>query len=185
MTGRSSTGTDWSAHGIGAIVSAIDLVVVVVLVLTKMRGQELQPRTRLLGPLIIIVAGIATMVPQAPENLELHAIDYIVGTLDVALSVILGAIRGFTVRIYRRDQTWWYRYGPATVTLWAVSIVLRVVLMIFGAHHGAISLITNSDLLAMLGLTLLIQNVTVLARTIRLSRPCRTDTEATKRDRLC
>ncbi|HEX3921428.1 MAG TPA: hypothetical protein VHY31_04005 [Streptosporangiaceae bacterium] len=90
-----------------------------------------------------------------------------VGSIDLLDSLIVGTIRGFTVCLYQRDGAPWYRYGPATVGLWLLSILIRVGLAVLGSVHHASPLTEGSDLLFVLGLALLSQNVVVAWRHAR------------------
>lgn len=109
--------------------------------------------------------GQRPMERTAPElHSTLHRIDYLIGGIDLLDSLIVGTIRGFTVRLYQRDGAPWYRYGPATIALWLLSILIRVGLAILGSAHHASPLTEGSDLLFMLGLALLCQNVVVARR---------------------
>jgi hypothetical protein len=163
-----------STSGSASLVSiAVTLVILLLLLAKRVRGQELLPRKLIILPFIVLVLGVGAVVPQlavsksAPirfHDVHFHEIDYLVLAADLALSVIIGAIRGFTVQIYPKDGTISYRYRPVTVLLWFLSIALRAVLGIIGAHHGALPLVTSGIVLFMFGLTLLVQNIVVVAR---------------------
>lgn len=165
-----------SAAGPSSVVSVVVTLVILLLVLvSRVRGRELLTRRLFVGPLIILLLGAASVIPQLSASksapVHLHGIDYLVLGTDLALSVVIGSIRGFTVLIYPKDGTTWYRYGPVTVLLWFLSIALRIALGIIGAHHGAQPLATSGVVLFMFGLTLLIQNGIVAARAARSLAP--------------
>lgn len=143
--------------------AVVDLAIIVLLLVTRARGRPLQPARLLAGPLILIAIGIGSSAPEL-HSATLHGIDYLIGGLDVLDSLIVGTIRGFTVRLYQRDGAPWYRYGPATIALWLLSILIRVGLAILGSAHHASPLAEGGDLLFMLGLALLCQNVVVVRR---------------------
>jgi hypothetical protein len=115
------------------------------------------------GPLVLVAIGIGSSASEL-HTTTLHGIDYLIGSIDLLDSLIVGTIRGFTVRLYQRDGAAWYRYRPATVALWLLSILIRVGLAILGSAHHASPLTEGSDLLFMLGLALLCQNVVVAWR---------------------
>ena len=143
--------------------AAVDLAIIVLLLVTRARGRPLQPARLLAGPLILIAIGIGSSAPELHSTTP-HGIDYLIGGIDVLDSLIVGTIRGFTVRLYQRDGAPWYRYGPATIALWLLSILIRVGLAILGSAHHATPLAEGGDLLFMLGLALLCQNVVVVRR---------------------
>ncbi|MFI6600172.1 hypothetical protein ACIBHX_28345 [Nonomuraea sp. NPDC050536] len=150
--------------GAGQLPVIIGVVAVLVLVVTRMSGKQLRPGRLLILPIVLAVVGLAPVVPQLLAGVELHGIDYQVIAVDLTLSIGLGGVRGFTVQIYAKDATNWYRYGPVTVALWCLSIALRFAVGRYGAGHAATTLATSAGVIFMLGLTLLIQNVIVIAR---------------------
>lgn len=147
---------------------AATLVILLVILAKRVRGQRLQPHKLIILPLVPMILGVGEAIPLlvVPRLgiISLHGTDYVVLAVDLALSIAIGSVRGFTVRIYPQDGVTWYRYGPITVLLWCLSIALRVTLGIYGSQHGAIPLVTSDSVLVMLGLTLLIQNLIVIAR---------------------
>jgi hypothetical protein len=147
------------------IPAAVDLGIILLLLVTRVRGRRLEPARLLAGPLVLIAIGVGSSAPEL--HTTLHGIDYLIGSIDLLDSLIVGTIRGFTVRLYQRDGAPWYRYGPATVGLWLLSILIRVGLAILGSAHHASPLTEGSDLLFMLGLALLSQNVVVAWRHAR------------------
>jgi hypothetical protein len=150
--------------GAGRLPVLMGTAVVVLLVLAGIRGRELRPRKLFIVPGVVVLLGIAALLPQLSGRITPHGIDAVLAVVDLALSVGLGAVRGRTVRIYLAAGTPWYRYGPVTVLLWGLSISLRFGLGVYGAHHGASPLVTSAGILLMLGLTLLAQNAIVFAR---------------------
>jgi hypothetical protein len=148
----------------GPLPMVIGTAVVVLIVLTGIRGRELRPRKLFVLPGIVVLLGIAAILPQFAGRVTLHGIDAVLAIVDLALSVGLGAVRGRTVRIYLAEGVPRYRYGPVTVLLWGLSITLRFALAAYGARHGASPLVTSASVILMLGLTLLTQNTIVFAR---------------------
>lgn len=147
----------------GLVSVLVTLAILLLILVRRVRGQELRPQRLFVLPFLPVLLGVGAVAPQI-GLVHLHGIDYTVLAADLALSVVIGAIRGRTVLIYQHAGTTWYRYGPLTVALWFLSIVLRVALGIYGAHHGATQLATSDVVLLMFGLTLLVQNAIVWAR---------------------
>jgi hypothetical protein len=158
-----ATGAADGGSGAGLAPVIIGTVVLVGIVASRIRGRALRPRRLLIVPLILLVLGAIPVALQL-GTVALQGIDYLIAGLDLALSVGLGAARGFTVRIYSHEATTWYRYGPATVLLWCLSIVLRFALGITGSHHGATTLTTSATVILFLGLTLAVQNTIIRTR---------------------
>jgi len=142
---------------------AVTLVIIVLLVVTRVRGRRLEPARLLTADLILIAVGIGGAVPVL-HSTTLHGIDWLIGSADLLDSLVIGTARGFTVRLYQRDGAHCYRYGPATVALWILSILIRIALAAAASARHASPLIAGGDLLFMLGLALLCQNLVVIRR---------------------
>ena len=164
----SLAGTASQSNTLTSVMSAVvTLAIIGVLIATRVHGRRLHPARLLVGPLVLMAVGVGSVIGSSasrPHAATLHGIDYLIGSLDLLDSLIVGTIRGFTVRLYQRDGEAWYRYGPATVALWAVSILIRVGLAVLGSAHHAAPLTGGNDLLFMLGLALLCQNAVVVRR---------------------
>ncbi|UUT34315.1 hypothetical protein [Microbacterium elymi] len=145
----------------------LGLAVVVVVVLTRLRARPIRPRLVIL-PIVLIVAGIAVLLPAVMATSAFHLVDALVLTIDVALSVGLGWVRGASVQLHAADDAVWSRYTVVTVALWAVSIVLRFALGLVGDNFGAAAVVTTGPVLFFLGVTLLVQNIVVRRRASRL-----------------
>jgi hypothetical protein len=155
-----------ASHGntLSIVISpAVTLAIILLLVVTRVRGRRLEPVRLLVADLILIAVGIGESVPVL-HNSSLHGTDYLIGGIDLLDSLIIGTIRGFTVRLYQRDGAPWYRYGAATVALWALSILIRIALATVASARHASPLIAGGDLLFMLGLALLGQNLVIARR---------------------
>ncbi|HEX4225373.1 MAG TPA: hypothetical protein VHZ97_23620 [Pseudonocardiaceae bacterium] len=152
--------------GPGALPVVVGLAVIVLLVITRTRGQQVRAARLLILPVIVLVAGGAAMLPSLSH---LRPVDVVIIVIDVLLSLGLGFARGVSVLIYPQDGATWYRYGTVTVVLWAVSIALRFVLGFVGVHVGGSQLVTSSSVLFMLGLSLITQNIVALVRSRQVS----------------
>ena len=167
LAGPTSAAAAGGADAAATPTVAITLVILLLIVAKRVRGQRLRPHKLIILPLIPMLMGAGEAISLFADPrlgpIRLHGIDYLVLAVDLALSIAIGSVRGFTVRVYPKDGVTWYRYGPMTVLLWCLSITLRIALGIYGSHRGATPLVTSDSVLVMLGLTLLIQNVIVLA----------------------
>ena len=141
----------------------IGLAVIVLLVITRTRGQRVSPPRLVILPVVVLVIGVAAALPSVSGS-ALRPVDVVIIVVDVALSLVLGFARGRSVLVYPNEGAAWYRYGTVTVVLWAVSIALRFTLGDVGAHFGGNRLVTSASVLFMLGVSLITQNVLVLLR---------------------
>lgn len=148
----------------------LPLVIMLLLVIVRIRLRVLRPWRMVIGPVILIVLGCAVTVPVLAHGALTGRLDVVVVAADVALSLGLGVIRGATVLIGTRDDKVAVRYGAATVALWVASILARGGFGAFAHAHGASAWASSDDVLAMLGVSLLVQNVLVIHRARARSR---------------
>ena len=144
----------------------LSLAILAVLIARNLVGRKFHAARLFIMPLVVGLLGIAAIAPLISDTTP-HAVDYIVGGLGLLDSLIIGGIRGFTVKLYKQDGILYYRYTPITVVLWCVSIGIRAVLSVAASMHGATLLIQSADVLLMLALSVLVQNIFVLLRVRR------------------
>jgi hypothetical protein len=145
----------------------LGLGIVVVVVLSRLRARPVRSRAVVL-PCVLIVVGLAMVIPVAAATPRLHPVDVVVVACDVVLSVTLGLARGASVRTWAENRVAWSRYTWVTVRLWAMSIVIRFALGVAGQHFGAAAVVTSGPILFFLGVTVLVQNLFVRNRASRL-----------------
>jgi hypothetical protein len=172
MTTQFAAAAASQGNTLGSAISPLGTLAIILLLLgTRVRGRPLQPARLLAGDLILVAIGIGSSVPGL-HAAALHGTDYLIGGVDLLDSLVVGTIRGCTVRLYQRDGAAWYRYGRATVALWIASILIRAALAVLASARHAAPLVAGDDLLFMLGLALLCQNLVVARRSItRSARP--------------
>ncbi|MGH3447373.1 MAG: hypothetical protein ACRDP4_07095 [Nocardioidaceae bacterium] len=144
----------------------LPLGIIVLLVILRVRGRVLRPRRMVVLPAALLVVGCAATTPVLVHSNPVDSgVDAVVLAADVALSVVLGAVRGATVLIENHEvNTVVVRYGVATVALWLASILARGELSVVAHAHGASAWVSGDDVLAMLGVSLLVQNLLVIWR---------------------
>lgn len=126
------------------------------LLLRRLMGEPAQAKRMLVLPAVLSVIGLADLsgsgVVKSPASLAfLFA--------SAAIGVVLGALRGVSVRISRRDDVAIVGYTAVTVVLWLVNIGARFAL---GALHPG-----DDGLLLTLGLGILAEGLVVLYRALR------------------
>jgi hypothetical protein len=88
-----------------------------------------------------------------------------------AVSVVLGVVRGSTVRLSDRDGTLTQKYSMLTVGLWLGTIALRLGLDTVASHSlGVAAAVTGTSILMMFGLSLLGESAMVAWRAGLLGR---------------
>jgi hypothetical protein len=126
-------------------------------------GEPAQAQRMLILPIVLSLIGLSDVSGQVKTPLSLL---FLVAT--AAISVVLGALRGASVRISQRDGLAFLRYTGVTVVLWLVSLVIT-----FGANlaRGAIDPkdagAVGNRLLLTLGLGILAEGLVVLYRALR------------------
>jgi len=147
------------------------LIVVAVLGLVISRRFRPQPvrgdarRWRL--PLILVAIGLYSVVELTkgshPVKLDGDDIGYLV--LGGLLSLVLGAVRGLTIRIYNEGGVLLQRYAPATAALWVATILVRLGLDVAAPSFGVAKAVAGASIMFMFGISLLGEAVAVTART--------------------
>jgi hypothetical protein len=150
----------------GIVEIVIIIAVVVYMLISRMMGQPAQAKRMLLLPAILTVVGVTQLsgVNSATSVLFLVA--------TAAISVVLGAARGFSVRISLRDGVAFVRYTGLTVALWVLNIAVK-----FGANFALGAIVgkaaggASNSIMVTIGLGLLVEGLVVLYRAMRADHP--------------
>ncbi|GAA3366117.1 MULTISPECIES: DUF1453 domain-containing protein [Saccharopolyspora] len=141
----------------------IEIILIVALIgyvlVRRFTGEPVEGKRMLLVPAVIAVVGAVNLreVPHSPA-----AIGMLVAT--AVISVVLGVLRGFSVRIYERDGHAMMRYTWVTAVLWVVNIAVKLG---SGLLAGAVGLHAGGGITFSLGLTVLAEGVAILAKGVR------------------
>jgi hypothetical protein len=151
----------------GPVEVVLIIAAIAYVLISRMMGQPAQAKRMLLLPAVLALIGLANISDGLTSA---TAVVFLIAT--AAISVLLGAARGATVRISLRNGTAFVRYTGWTVLLWLVNIAVK-----FGANLalGAIDAkaadgVSNS-LLFTLGLGMLVEGLVVLYRALRADHP--------------
>ncbi|MGV9293180.1 DUF1453 domain-containing protein [Amycolatopsis sp. NPDC003676] len=133
------------------------------LMVRRLIGEPAQAKQMLILPAVLSVVGLSTLSGEVKTPASMV---FLVGT--AAISVVLGVLRGMSVRISRRDGTAFVRYTAVTVALWVANIVVKigvnVALDAFAPQDaGGVS---NSMMLT-IGVGILAEGLVVLYRALR------------------
>lgn len=134
----------------------------------KLREQPVKTdaqRWRL--PLILTAIGAYETVSLThgahPVKFDGADIAYLV--LAGAVSVVLGLVRGSTVRIHDRGGMLTQQYTALTVVLWLATIGIRLGMDLVASHSfGVAAAVAGSSILMMFGLSLLGESAAVALR---------------------
>ena len=119
--------------------TAILIAAAVLLIIARQfQTREVTGRSLVVIPLVLIGLGTLQLVSAPPSG----ALVLGVLALDAGAGIVLGALRGRSIRVWRASDGTWLRKGTtATALLWAVSIAARVAIValarILGVHDAA------------------------------------------------
>lgn len=150
-------------------------VAIVAAVLVLVIGKRFTPRPvrgdgrqwRL--PVILAALGISNLAALAHQTppVALTGTDTAFLVAGGLISLVLGAMRGFTVRIYSDGAQLMQRYSVITAGLWIATIALRIGMDLAAPSLGVAKAAASASLLLMFGLSLLGESLAVTARTAR------------------
>jgi hypothetical protein len=147
--------------------SSIEIVLIVAAVgyvlVRRMLGEPAEGRRMLLLPAVLAVIGLSDAQGTLNNPVQLGFL-----VVTVAISVLLGALRGVSIHVSDRDGIVFVRYTVLTIVLWAINLAVK-----FGANF-VLDMVDHADaatlgntLLLTLGIGMLVEGVTVLGRAMR------------------
>ncbi|MGQ4514395.1 hypothetical protein [Streptomyces sp. DW26H14] len=140
------------------IVAAVGYVLV-----RRMMGEPAQAKRMLILPAVLCVIGLSDVSGEVTTSMSLL---FLVAT--AAISVVLGMLRGASVRISQRDGLAFVRYTGVTVLLWVLNLAVKL-----GANFALGALDpkdaggVGDSLMLSLGLGILAEGLVVLYRALR------------------
>lgn len=148
----------------------IEIVLIVAAVaymlVRRVAGEPAEARRMLVLPGVLTVVGLKDL----HGHLSTASVVFLVAMTGI--SVLIGACRGLSVRLLDRDGIVVIRYTAVTLVLWLVNIAIKFggnALLKAVAPHDAAPL--GNSLLLTLGAGMLVEGLTVLARTLRSGTP--------------
>jgi len=130
-------------------------------------GRYVPARRSLALPLILVVVGLGQAAHVPWTTLAVVAV---VG--DVALTAVLGIVRGYAIRLTVRDGYLFQRGGWLSVGLWVATIAARLAVTLPFAHTSAGPALA-ATLTATFGVSLAAQYLVFNARVAADGRPVR------------
>jgi hypothetical protein len=91
--------------------------------------------------------------------------------LEAVIAVVLGLVRGSTIKIFVRNGHLWQKYTWATVGLWLGSILLRLGMTGGAVLLGADRTVMKTAVILMLGLTFAGEGAVIALRARALGAP--------------
>lgn len=140
------------------IIAAVAYVLV-----RRLTGEPAQAKRMLLLPVVLAAIGVSDLKGSALTGVS---VTFLVAT--IAVSVVLGVLRGASVRLFERDGIAFVRYTWVTVLLWVVNLAVKfganLVLGTVDPHAGATA---GNSLLLTLGIGMLCEGAVVLLKALR------------------
>lgn len=147
-------------------------ILIVIAVLGLVIVKRMQPRPikgdtrRWRLPLILMAIGVYGVVSTThgtnAVTLGGKDIGYLV--LGGLVSLVLGALRGITIKFSQSGMGLMQQYTYRTVALWVILILARLGMDVAGKSAGVAGAVVGSSILLMFGLSLLGESAAVAAR---------------------
>ncbi|SEP07488.1 DUF1453 family protein [Amycolatopsis saalfeldensis] len=147
----------------GTLQVVLIIAVIAYMLIRRLAGEPAEAKRMLLLPAVLTVIGIVNLDGPAHSG---TALLFLIGT--ALISAVLGALRGASIRLSRRDGIVFMRYTWVTLALWAANIAVK-----FGGNlllgaidkNGAAAL--GDSVLLTVGIGMLLEGVVVLGRALR------------------
>ena len=151
----------------GPVEVVLILAAVGYLLVRRVMGEPAQAKRMLILPAVLSLIGLSDVSGEVKAPLSLV---FLVAT--AAISVVLGALRGASVRISQRDGLAFVRYTGLTVVLWVVNLAVKFgANLVLGAIDPKDAGAVSNSLLLTLGLGILAEGLVVLYRALRSGHP--------------
>jgi hypothetical protein len=147
----------------GPIEIILILAAVCYVMVRRMIGEPAEAKRMLILPAVLLVIGLTNVSHDATSVVPIL---FLVGS--GAISVVIGALRGLSVRLSDRGGLAFVQYTWVTVTLWVANLVIKfggnILLRVVDPHAAAA---VGNSLLLTLGAGLLVEGLVVLVRVLR------------------
>ncbi len=132
--------------------------------LRRLVGEPAEGKRMLLVPAVLVAAGLTDLaqVAQSPASIW-----FLIGT--TAVSVVLGLLRGASVRVFEQGGIVFMRYTMTTVILWIVNIAIKFGAgFVLGLVDPQAERATSNGLMLTFGAGMLLEGLAVLAQAVRM-----------------
>jgi hypothetical protein len=147
----------------GPVEIVLILAAIGYILVRRLMGEPAQTKRMLVLPAVLCIIGLSDVSGQikSPTSLE-----FLVGT--AAVSVVIGALRGASIRISGREGVAFVQYTWVTIVLWVLNVAIK-----FGGNFALGSIdpkdtsALSSSLMLTLGLGILAEGLVVLYRSLK------------------
>lgn len=142
----------------------ITVAVIAFVLIRRAAGSQVQWGRLAIMPLVLIAIGVSDLTAGHGTRQAVTGGDTRYLLLVGAISLVLGVIRGISVRLSTRDGVPYQRYGWPSVLLWLVTVAARIGLDAMSSSLGASGGFASKSLLLMVGISLAGESLAVVAR---------------------
>lgn len=160
--------TDRKENGYEQLVEIAALAAAIIyVVVSQVRGQQLEGRRLIVVPAVLILigmAGLAGMHGVGPDDVACI-------TVSALIAAVIGLGQGAMTHLEAREESLWGRLPARGLWLWAALIVSRVAVVSVAHFIGADAATSMDAILLALGINRLAQAGTIAARAFRAGLP--------------
>ncbi|HEY8721962.1 DUF1453 domain-containing protein [Pengzhenrongella sp.] len=147
----------------GPVEIVLILAAIFYVIARRMIGEPAQGKRMLALPVILLVVGLSNL---SGPTLSAMSVAFLVVTCGI--SVVLGAMRGASVRLTERHGLAFVQYTKVTVALWVANLAIKFgANVLFGAIDPGDATTASNSLFLTFGISLLVEGIVVLTRTLR------------------
>jgi hypothetical protein len=146
----------------GPVDVVLVLAAVCYVLVRRFAGEPAQARRMLVLPAVLVVIGLSDVSGALHSVVSLV---FLVATC--AFGMLLGALRGASVRLSERDGLVVVRYTVITLVLWVVNLAVRFgASFVLGAVDPHAAAAVGNSLLLTLGAGMLVEGLVTMARAL-------------------
>jgi hypothetical protein len=161
------SGAEINVVGGGVVSGPVEVVLILAAVgyvlVRRVMGEPAQGKRMLILPAVLVVIGLSDVSGDAQTAVPLLFL-----VVTGGISVLLGGLRGLSVRLSERDGLAFVNYTGVTVALWVANLVIKFggnfILAAVDRHDAAA---VSNSLFLTLGAGMLAEGLVVLARALR------------------
>ena len=148
----------------GAQYEVVALVILAVVIVRQFQPKPVNPVRLAVVPLIFALIGLSAAGSLGHDLSGAAGRSFFAAGLAVGL--VMGVVRGMTIKLEPRGAEVIAHGGPLTLALWIVTLLIRVGLGVAAARMGARE--GKGEVFLFVALTLIVQNAYVIVRASRL-----------------
>ncbi|KOG52793.1 hypothetical protein ADK38_44240, partial [Streptomyces varsoviensis] len=147
----------------GPVEIVLIIAAVCYVMVRRLLGEPAEAKRMLILPAVLSLVGVSNV---SGHHTGVASVVFLVATGGI--SVLLGVLRGVSIRLSNRDGLVFMRYTWVTVALWVLNIVVKIAANVtLGAVDPHVSDAAGNSLLLTVGLGMLAEGIVVLGRAVR------------------